>query len=272
MSRLIFSKRTQPFIDAYIADPSHGLLLAGPEGSGLFSTAQFLARSITAASEILVIQPEKQLIAIDDIRKLYTQTRSVREKKLVVIIDDADSMSFDAQNAFLKLLEEPTEETYFILTSHYPARLLPTILSRALKLDVCALTADEEWNLMPKEVLGDPKRLAQIRFIGGGLPAEIARLTGDEAYFAARAAIMKSAREAVEGNLYDRITLIKSLTVREDALRFCAALAKLLRVMLERENGKRLVSASEAVNVVSERLEHNGNVRAQLLYLMTKLP
>src|SRR5207302_1808057 len=51
--------------------------------------------------------------------------------KRVIIISEADMMNVQAQNAFLKSLEEPHANTLIILTSSNPSRLTATILSRA---------------------------------------------------------------------------------------------------------------------------------------------
>ena len=57
-------------------------------------------------------------------------TRPTMGSNRVVIIDPADDMEAGAANALLKSLEEPPQGTYFVLISHRPAKLLPTIRSR----------------------------------------------------------------------------------------------------------------------------------------------
>ena len=47
----------------------------------------------------------------------------------VIIIDPADSLNVNAANAILKTLEEPPAQTLFLLVSHAPGRLLPTIIA-----------------------------------------------------------------------------------------------------------------------------------------------
>ena len=54
--------------------------------------------------------------------------------KRVVIIDAADDLETGAANALLKMLEEPPASTIFLLISHAPGRLLPTIRSRCRSL------------------------------------------------------------------------------------------------------------------------------------------
>lgn len=59
----------------------------------------------------------------------------------VVIIDAADEMNRNAENAVLKVLEEPPQRALIFLVSHNPARLLPTIRSRCRRLDLSPLPA-----------------------------------------------------------------------------------------------------------------------------------
>ncbi|CAM3308755.1 DNA polymerase III subunit delta' [Rhodothermus bifroesti] len=60
----------------------------------------------------------------------------------VAILVDADRMRVEAANAFLKLLEEPTPQTVFVLTTERPELLLPTIRSRCQALRFDPLPAD----------------------------------------------------------------------------------------------------------------------------------
>ncbi len=60
----------------------------------------------------------------------------------VVIIDSADEMNPSVANSILKVLEEPPKNTYFLLVSHQPSRLLPTIRSRCRILRCGLLGAD----------------------------------------------------------------------------------------------------------------------------------
>ena len=58
----------------------------------------------------------------------------------VVVIDSVDDLEKSASNALLKMLEEPPPNTVFLLVSHAPGRLLPTIMSRCRRLEFHALS------------------------------------------------------------------------------------------------------------------------------------
>lgn len=74
----------------------------------------------------------KRAIPIDEIRTLVHRlhTRPTLGSRRAVIIDPADDLERSAANALLKALEEPPAGTYFLLVTHRPGQLLPTIRSR----------------------------------------------------------------------------------------------------------------------------------------------
>ena len=75
-------------------------------------------------------------ISIEDVRKLqsYCSLSIADGGKRIIIIDTADDLNKSSSNALLKLLEEPPKNTIFLLISHQPNLLLPTLKSRCQKL------------------------------------------------------------------------------------------------------------------------------------------
>lgn len=82
-------------------------------------------------------------ITVDEVRKLkgYFSMSATDGGARVVIVDAADDMNVNAANALLKLLEEPPANTYLLLVTHQPTRLLPTIRSRCRTLRCNTLSA-----------------------------------------------------------------------------------------------------------------------------------
>jgi len=85
-------------------------------------------------------------IRVDDVRGLEHSLAlsSAESSWRVVIIDSADEMNRNAANALLKSLEEPPERVVFLLVSHCPGRLLPTIRSRCRVLRLMPLQNEVE--------------------------------------------------------------------------------------------------------------------------------
>ncbi len=83
-------------------------------------------------------------ISIEQVRTLRTACAlkpSLSERRLI-IVDSVDDMERAAANALLKILEEPPAGTVFLLISHAPGRLLPTVRSRCRMLRFRALRHD----------------------------------------------------------------------------------------------------------------------------------
>lgn len=91
-------------------------------------------------------------ILVDDVRQLtgFLGQRANRAGKRVVIIDAADDLTGQAENALLKPLEEPPADTIFILISHQPGSLLPTIRSRCRRLDLRPPTQSQALEVMQR--------------------------------------------------------------------------------------------------------------------------
>ncbi len=92
----------------------------------------------------------KSDITVDNIRDLveFFEFTSPDGKPRIAIIDSIDDLNSNASNAFLKLLEEPPNHTYFFLVSHSPESLLPTIRSRCLSVQCQKLTASDQLYLL----------------------------------------------------------------------------------------------------------------------------
>ncbi len=87
----------------------------------------------------------KTAITVDEVRRaghFFSQTSGTGNWRIVVI-DPADDMNRAAANAILKILEEPPRRSLFLMVSHAPGKLLPTIRSRCMPLRLTPLGADE---------------------------------------------------------------------------------------------------------------------------------
>jgi DNA polymerase III subunit delta' len=87
----------------------------------------------------------KSAITVDEVRRaghFFAQTSGTGNRR-IVIIDPADDLNRNAANAILKILEEPPRGAMFLVLSHAPGKLLPTIRSRCQTLKLSPL-GDEE--------------------------------------------------------------------------------------------------------------------------------
>jgi len=81
-------------------------------------------------------QDDKSIVSVDQIRELKKDVYIVpnESEQKAYIVNDADAMNVNAQNAFLRILEEPPAHAVFILCTENPATLLPTVRSRCIEI------------------------------------------------------------------------------------------------------------------------------------------
>src|SRR5436305_9353399 len=87
----------------------------------------------------------RSVITVDETREtisFFGSTAAV-EGWRVCIVDTVDELNPNAANALLKVLEEPPQQSLFLLVSHSPARVLPTIQSRCRKLPLRPLSSED---------------------------------------------------------------------------------------------------------------------------------
>lgn len=145
MNDLLLHPQTRTAVESVISGGSHAVLVVGELGSGKQAlaaaiAAELLGTSLDVAPYYLHVQGVAKSIGIEQIREIQkfvqlktTGTRTIRR---VITLDQADSMTTEAQNALLKILEEPPIDTVLILVTHKPQSLRPTIHSRTQKVTV----------------------------------------------------------------------------------------------------------------------------------------
>ena len=87
--------------------------------------------NLPESSSSIIIEPEQGKIRIDQIREITELVKTIASSHRFIIIKNAETMNPEAQNAFLKLLEEPKDNYHFVMLTKEPSILLKTVLSRA---------------------------------------------------------------------------------------------------------------------------------------------
>lgn len=257
--------------DAYRNDPPHALLITGPAGIGASTIAMKLAGMISKNPIRILPEKDEQVdlekgtITVGIIRRLYEQTRSRQAHKQVYVIDYAERMASQAQNAFLKLLEEPNQTTLFILVTHEPQKLLPTIHSRVQKLDLPLITREQSEELLKNLDISDATKRAQLLYMAEGLPAELTRLVQDDEYFAKGAQLVRDARELLQGNSYSKLIIAhKYKDDRAMTLKLIDIAIRMLKSHTINDPKPALLSQLDRLVTTYETIAANGNIRLHL--------
>lgn len=133
---------------------SNGYVFSGPKGCGKKLMAFIFAMALNCSGEaddkpcgrcsscirtssgnhpnLELVRPIGQSIKIKQVRGIISDSarKPFERGYKIIIIDNADKMTIEAQDAFLKTLEEPPENTVFLILTESHSLLLPTIVSR----------------------------------------------------------------------------------------------------------------------------------------------
>lgn len=132
----------QRFIDS--KSIPHTLLFSGPSGCGKTTIARILKTALNCGDQDFIEINCADFKGIDMVRNIRRDSnlRPICGDARIWLIDEAHKLTNDAQNAFLKILEDTPGHTYFMLCTTDPAKLLHTIHTRATEVRLSALTHD----------------------------------------------------------------------------------------------------------------------------------
>ncbi len=196
------------------------LLFTGPDGVGKRLVAGAVAQALNCLSpngrdacgtcaacrriaagthpDVLVLEPsETDVIKIDPVRAVVAAAayRPFEARRRVIIIDDADCLNADAQDALLKSLEEPGASSVFILVSSRPETLLPTVRSRCARVNFGHLAAGDIVRLLTERHGYTPEEAHAMAAVADGSLGR-ALDSGSAGYREARAAALSALRTA----------------------------------------------------------------------------
>lgn len=202
--------------DYFSGRMAHATLFSGEKGIGKRTFARLIAQGLLCASDgdkpcgecrhckrflsrthpdalFPAPKPRENSIKIEALREMIDalSRHSLEGGKRVILIEEAEKMTPQAQNCLLKTLEEADEGTYFLLTTHQESALLPTIRSR------CRIIRMQPWDqeriekaLLAKNIPADRAK-ALARYCEGSLGRALS-MDADEQYWQLRDLVKRS--------------------------------------------------------------------------------
>ncbi|MBK5252658.1 MAG: DNA polymerase III subunit delta' [Peptostreptococcaceae bacterium] len=239
---------------------SHAYFFEGQSGVGKFEMAKEFAKAVNCQEvsgeacdaclscrkanlgnhpDIIVIGPDGRSIKNEQVKAIQTEMhlKPYESRRKVFIIDSADTMTPQAQNSLLKVLEEPPSSCLVILVSANAAGLLPTVKSRCQKLHFDG----NESGILPSANI-EGLTIGKARAIDEGFRFAGDCLTGD----------IKSMLESSEAlSKLDRGECLNNLSVILTCFRD-------LSVYKETKNGKFIVNHDKINDIINLECKADG--------------
>lgn len=229
---------------------SHAFVLSGPKGIGKSTLAEIMARALVCTGsdrpcgecaaclksskqshpDIIHLRRTEASIKVKEIRDIKQDAylRPNDGERKVYVIHDADFMTQEAQDAFLKILEEPPAFTVFLLLCYNEKSLLETVRSRCVRLQLAPLEDGDMLSLLrerfPQE---SDARLKDYVSAACGIAGGVLDESDDEAYSAAcRILSAVATGDALE--IFERMLSVEKLK-RDELIRVLDSLQECLR-------------------------------------------
>lgn len=189
-------------------DIPQAILFTGPSGTGKTTLARIILGHLGAGSHDTFEINSADFKGIEMVREIrrLVQLSPISGPCRVWIIDEAHQLTKDAQNAFLKILEDTPRNCYFMLATTDPQKLLKTILTRCSEIKLSALSNSELEKLLKRVVEKEKFQIGQDI-----LDEIIASCDGS-----ARKALVILEQVAVFTNEEEQAEALKSTTLNKD--------------------------------------------------------
>lgn len=298
---LIGNQRTKAAVENMLSTGKmpHAILIVGDSGYGKKTLARFLARAVLCEGKdrpcgmcascrlfdsfnhpdmnVITAESGKASISVTAVREIISQAAIVPERsdKKVFLIEDADMMTASAQNALLKVLEEPPGSVVFILTAISHTAVLETVASRCSVLTLSAVDeASAADYIISKTDCDREIAFNAIREAHGNIGQAFDIIDGS-----AQNAAYSIAKEFMsilqDGNQYDLLKLLFPLEKkRKETLDFYNALETIIVSVIKDCSSKTLIRRYERLYelVISHKklLKTNPNLSLLLTALVAE--
>jgi DNA polymerase-3 subunit delta' len=292
LDNLLLHPKTRLQVEYILKNPPQALLISSSFGSGKKTLARNIATTLLELkdSEALSSYPyffhiarlkNKSDISIEQIREvinaLKLKTPGDKTIRRVVAIENAHFMSIPAQNALLKILEEPNPDTVFLLTATSAMNVLPTIASRTQKIELHAIGLKDSLNYW-KDSGHSQQAIESAWRLSGGYAGLLNALLSEDKEHSLKVAV-DEVKNFLKSSKYQRLLFADKLSRNKENLTlFLEAFSRTLSFLHhaaiksdKRIQANNILLSRKISKDTSEALEANANTRLAMLKLVLNI-
>ncbi len=271
---------TKQAFERFVIAKPHALLLSGQAGAGKTHLAKVFIATVLAVEDLSLYPYFSHISDTNEGIAAIRQLKDFVNKKTIgsnnirraILLENADGLSQEAQNALLKLIEEPPEDTILLLTAVHTTSLLPTILSRVQLLPVLPLESSQLEDIQ----VNDPPAVQRAYHISGGNVGLLLSLLGQEEHPVFTA--VATAKELIQAKAVDRLAQIDVLTKDKSQLnQIIEAMQRIMALLFQQAAAKTPESAikihkkRQLITQAQRMLQHNANQKLVLTHLFLNI-
>lgn len=262
---MLVNKITAEKLKLFVGHPSHGLIIYGSGGSGKERLAAQLLEDLGKSQQTLKLTSEQgKAIGIDKVRSSIDFLK-IKNGQRALLINEAETLTEESQNALLKTLEEPSEGSIIVLVTASFDQLLPTIRSRADSIEVLPIDGNEAKKAFPGAGL---EQINKSMLLSDGA-AELfeALMSGEEHPLREQ---IETAKNFLKAPAFEKLTQAEKLKESADTL--VDSLLRIARSTLKNKQlndvgRRRWIKVYELSAEASEQLKANVSKKSVLLNL-----
>ncbi len=220
---------------------AHAYLFHGPAGVGKSTLARAFAGALLCESgsgdscgqcsvcrrvaeerfpDFFVLSPAGNSIKIEQVRELQkkAQFKPYEARKKVYIIDGAETMTTEAANCLLKILEDPPPDTVFLLTAVNQYSLLPTIISRCQLIPLTKVPVGQIEEMLMTGCQINPDEAALLASLSDGLPGAAREMAASGKGLETRQTVLRLVEQIRNGNINDLLKTAEEFENKKEDL------------------------------------------------------
>lgn len=281
---------------------NHAVLLSGPRGVGKKTFARILAAAILCEEEnpcfrcpschkaLEGIHPDitevteyikHRSFPIDEVRRIRREAYvSPNESdKRIFILANVDSMGIEAQNAMLKIIEEPPPHAMFIMTVQDTGALLQTVLSRVVTIPISPVDDKTCKEYVAKQVPNVDVETACA--ISQGSIGKAMEILQNEKLKKAMDTAIEIVKTAVKGDRYETLRVLTSVAQSSELSEILDFMVAILENAMCKKtdiiskelttSNKRIMKTLEAVIFAKKAMTYNANKTLLMTHLCVKM-